>query len=64
MAERDWAMESEIGEKPSRIGWFAAGALTVVAIIGALVMAAAVVDWPSNADEAEAETPPVIIEGY
>jgi hypothetical protein len=64
MADREWAMESEAEEKPSRIGWFAAGALAVIALIGALVMAATVVNWPSNADEAEAETPPVIIEGY
>jgi len=64
MADREWAMENEADDKPSRIGWFAAGALTVLALIGALVMAATVVNWPSNADEARAETPPLIIEGY
>ena len=63
MADPEWAQEIEADDKPSRIGWFAAGALAGVALIGALVLAATVVNWPSNADEAEAETPPVIIEG-
>lgn len=64
MADPDWAMDTEAYGKPSRIGWFVAGALAAIALIGALVMAATVIDWPSNAEEAEAETPPVIIEGY
>ena len=63
MADHEWAMDSETEDKPTRICWFAAGALATLALIGAIVMAATVVDWPSNADEAEAQTPPVIIEG-
>ena len=61
MSEHDWIPEGEADEKPSRIGWFAAGALAAIALIGLLVTAATV-DW--STDPQVADTPPVVIEGY
>jgi hypothetical protein len=63
MAEHEWTAESEADEKPSRVGWFAAGALAAIAVIGMLVMAATVVDWSSDTEIA-ADSTPVVIEGY
>ncbi len=63
MTDHEWARDDEADGKPSRIGWFAAGALAVIALIGALVMAATVIDW-GNAEEAGVHTPPRVAEGY
>jgi hypothetical protein len=63
MADHEWPVEGELADERSRIGWFAAGALTAIALIGIIVFAATVFEWPSD-EEVVADTPPVVIEGY
>ena len=63
LALEDHGDSSEAGA--SRLGWFIAGALTVIALIG-LSLTAGPYLWEATSAEAEAsaEMPPVIIEGY
>jgi hypothetical protein len=59
MSDQGLAMESG----GSRIGWFAAGALSVGALVALVLIVAPYLTQPSAAD-ATAKLPPVIIEGY